>query len=198
MTSGGRGIAGFQLSPTGDKLVVWADKLPGAPVANPRWSRRTPMPAPAAPMTSFSCATGTHGPMATRSQLFVLPVVNGKADGNGVSLMGGLVGDTPSSAAGRGRGDRLGHLTARPSISRCAKPDGSRSLSTNLDIFSVARRRFGQADQPDRGQRGMDNLPTVSPDGKWLAWAAMARAGYEADRHGRSTCARSRRARRRC
>jgi dipeptidyl aminopeptidase/acylaminoacyl peptidase len=27
-----------------------------------------------------------------------------------------------------------------------------------------------------------DNLPAVSPDGRWLAYAAMARPGYEADR----------------
>src|SRR5205085_1875389 len=29
---------------------------------------------------------------------------------------------------------------------------------------------------------GMDNLPAVSPDGRWLAYVAMARATYEADR----------------
>ncbi len=28
----------------------------------------------------------------------------------------------------------------------------------------------------------MDNLPTASPDGKWLAYFAMKRPGYEADR----------------
>ena len=28
----------------------------------------------------------------------------------------------------------------------------------------------------------MDNLPTASPDGKYLAWFAMKRPGYEADR----------------
>ena len=28
----------------------------------------------------------------------------------------------------------------------------------------------------------MDTLPAVSPDGRWLAYAAMARATYEADR----------------
>ena len=30
--------------------------------------------------------------------------------------------------------------------------------------------------------RGMDTTPAVSPDGRWLAYTAMARPGYEADR----------------
>jgi dipeptidyl aminopeptidase/acylaminoacyl peptidase len=52
--------------------------------------------------------------------------------------------------------------------------------STNLDIFAAANgaapRNLTDAND------ATDNLPAVSPDGRWLAYAAMARPGYEADR----------------
>lgn len=54
--------------------------------------------------------------------------------------------------------------------------------STNLDIFSVAADGSSVPVNLTANNTGMDNLPTVSPDGRTLAWFAMARAGYEADR----------------
>jgi hypothetical protein len=115
-------------------VLIWADRKPGAPNLEPRWSRRTRMPALAAPMNSCSCATGTHGATATRSQLFVVPL-SGSSDrgNNGVAIEGGLIGDTPSKPFGGGE-ELSGARTARPSISRCAKPAGSspsRPISTS-------------------------------------------------------------------
>jgi len=55
-------------------------------------------------------------------------------------------------------------------------------LSTNLDIFAAPADGSAAPTNLTVDNRGMDNLPTVSPDGRSLAWFAMARPGYEADR----------------
>ena len=52
-----------------------------------------------------------------------------------------------------------------------------------MDIFAVPADGSASAGQPDPPAiEGMDTGPAVSPDGRWLAYTAMARATYEADR----------------
>src|SRR3546814_4591024 len=54
--------------------------------------------------------------------------------------------------------------------------------STNLDIYSwLVDSRMMPVNLTEDNQ-ATDTLPTPSPDGKWLAYVAMARPGYEADR----------------
>jgi dipeptidyl aminopeptidase/acylaminoacyl peptidase len=59
--------------------------------------------------------------------------------------------------------------------------NGGEPLSTNLDIYKSGR-ELGDPMNITADNAATDILPTPSPDGKYLAWAAMARAGYEADR----------------
>jgi dipeptidyl aminopeptidase/acylaminoacyl peptidase len=65
----------------------------------------------------------------------------------------------------------------------CAKEGGSsEAWSTNFDLYlapidaSAAPRNLTEAN------KAFDTRPMFSPDGKSLAWLAMARPGYEADR----------------
>ena len=55
-------------------------------------------------------------------------------------------------------------------------------LSTNLDIFSVPADGSAKPVNLTDANDATDTMPVVSPDGKWLAYAAMKRPGYEADR----------------
>ena len=55
-------------------------------------------------------------------------------------------------------------------------------LSTNLDIFAAPADGSAPPTNLTDANDGTDNLPAVSPDGRTLAYFAMARAGYEADR----------------
>src|SRR5260221_51728 len=55
-------------------------------------------------------------------------------------------------------------------------------LSTNLDIFAAPSDGSAPPVNLTAANHGTDNLPAVSPDGRTLAYFAMARAGYEADR----------------
>src|SRR5206468_1922323 len=54
--------------------------------------------------------------------------------------------------------------------------------STNLDIFAAPSDGSGPPANITAANHGTANLPTLSPDGTTLAYVAMARAGYEADR----------------
>ena len=54
--------------------------------------------------------------------------------------------------------------------------------STNLDIFAAPADGSAAPTNLTPDNDGTDNLPTASPDGKWLAYFSMKRPGYEADR----------------
>ena len=55
------------------------------------------------------------------------------------------------------------------------------AISTNSDLYVVPiARRPGRA--RSRITPGADSSPRYSPDGKYIAWRAQFRAGYESDR----------------
>jgi dipeptidyl aminopeptidase/acylaminoacyl peptidase len=56
--------------------------------------------------------------------------------------------------------------------------DGVVADNTNVDLFLVATPEL----RPMTTGRGADHTPRYSPDGKWLAFLSMERAGFEADR----------------
>ncbi len=53
--------------------------------------------------------------------------------------------------------------------------------STNNDVWEIPLARGGAVRQVSTGP-GNDAGPAYSPDGRWLAWLSMERAGFEADR----------------
>lgn len=120
----------------------------------------------------------------TFSRLFAFDLINGKAS-SGVAVDGqnaetGLIGDTPTKPFGGGEeiawsADSTGiYFAARQS--NAAEP-----TSTNVDIYWSTL--DGGAPQNLTAENlATDTLPSPSPDGKWLAYAAMERPGYESDR----------------
>ena len=55
-------------------------------------------------------------------------------------------------------------------------------LTTNLDIFQVSETGSREPVNLTAANHATDTLPAVSPDGRTLAYVAMARPGYESDR----------------
>ncbi|MBD3729838.1 MAG: S9 family peptidase [Sphingomonadales bacterium] len=119
------------------------------------------------------------------SRAFAFALVGGKASGDGVALdgpdgAGALVGDTPTQPFG-GNEDLAWAPDASGVYFVARRADAEEPMSTNLDIWwndlsGKAPTNLTAANQ------ATDALPAPSPDGKWLAWAAMARPGYESDR----------------
>lgn len=55
--------------------------------------------------------------------------------------------------------------------------------STNTDVYRVATRGEPQPQNLTAGNRAADTSPAWSPDGRYIAWLAMSRPGFEADRY---------------
>ena len=174
-------LSGFKISPAGNAILVWADRPVGAA------SLDAAMPDKA--KTAGSGRTFEHMFVrhwdrwedGQRSQLFVIPLAAGKAAGPGHAIEGSLVGDTPSKPMGGGE-----ELAWSPDgkIVYFALREAGRiePLSTNLDIFAAPADGSTPPVNLTADNKGMDIGPAVSPDGRWLAWTAMKRATYEADR----------------
>lgn len=112
----------------------------------------------------------------TRNHLFYLPV----AGGNAVALMAGYDGDVPSKPFG----DEADFSIARDSrtVYFSAREAGSTEpWSTNFDVYSVPI-TGGMITDLTADNPAWDASPRPSPDGTLLAYKAMARPGFEADR----------------
>jgi dipeptidyl aminopeptidase/acylaminoacyl peptidase len=91
-----------------------------------------------------------------------------------------IVGDTPSKPSGGG--EEIAWSADSENVFFALRvADKNEALSTNLDIYR-SHQNYDSAQNLTPGNKATDTIPAASPDGKWLAWAAMARPGYEADR----------------
>ncbi|RSU55524.1 alpha/beta hydrolase family protein [Sphingobium yanoikuyae] len=171
------GISGFLLTPQGDKVALWADRPVGARTID---DVKAPTPPSAGSGRVYDQLFVRHWDTwsdGQRSQIFVMPVAGGKA----VSVMGGLVGDSPSKPFG-GAEELAWSADGKTLFFALREAGRIEPLSTNLDIFSVPADGSAKPVNLTDANDATDTMPLVSPDGKWLAYAAMKRPGYEADR----------------
>jgi dipeptidyl aminopeptidase/acylaminoacyl peptidase len=63
-----------------------------------------------------------------------------------------------------------------------SNPDRVEALSTNGDIWMVPFDGKGEAKDLTAGNKAYDGTPKFSPDGKWIAYRAQKRPGFEADK----------------
>jgi dipeptidyl aminopeptidase/acylaminoacyl peptidase len=116
-----------------------------------------------------------------RQHLFVVPVTNGGAAGEPRDVTPGENDAVPTSST-FSAGDEFAWspdgkeivFTAPPSVTR------EQAWTTNHDIFSV-NLATGARKNLTEGNKAADGLPRFSPDGKFLAYRAQTRAGFEAD-----------------
>lgn len=178
-------VAGFKISPDGQKLLAWGDI--------------------ARECTDFGCEAKDKGALVgpgsgrlykdgvgfvrhwdqwetpgTYSRPFVFNLDGGKASA-ARAVDAGLTGDSPSKPFGGGEELAWGP-DSRTVYFTLRKADRNEPMSTNLDIYSWLVDSRMMPVNLTEGNQATDTLPTPSPDGKWLAYAAMARPGYEADR----------------
>jgi dipeptidyl aminopeptidase/acylaminoacyl peptidase len=175
------GFDGFKVAPTGDRLLIWAGRKPGATSLEPAMVKKDPLAGSGRTFDQLLIRHWDSWYAGERSQLFVLPLTAAGAEGNGVAIEHGLDGDTPSKPFGGG--EELSWSADGKTVYFALRVAGrTEELSTNLDIFAAPADGSAAPTNLTVGNKGMDNLPTVSPDGKWLAYFSMAHAGYEADR----------------
>jgi dipeptidyl aminopeptidase/acylaminoacyl peptidase len=101
---------------------------------------------------------------------------------NPVDLMPGLHADCPSKPFGG-----MEEVAISPDSGKVvftAKDVGrTEAWSTNFDLFSVPLDGSAKPECITGGNKAWDTNPVFSPDGKWLAYLAMSRPGFEADRY---------------
>jgi dipeptidyl aminopeptidase/acylaminoacyl peptidase len=120
----------------------------------------------------------------TRAQLFSWPLdAHGRALGEPAALSRGLDGDVPSKPFGDD-----GEYAFSPdgaSVYFSLRVAGqTEPWSTNFDIYVVPADGSGKPLDLTAANPAWDTNPRVSPDGRTLAYRAMRRPGFEADRFG--------------
>jgi dipeptidyl aminopeptidase/acylaminoacyl peptidase len=175
-------VGGFRVAPSGDRVAVWADR-------DLRCADLNCAGLPAKPKTGSGRTYDqllirhwdTWAEPGVRSRLFGFAVAGAKLAGNGVPLTGRLVGDTPSKPFG-GSEEIAFSPDGRTVYFTLREAGRIEALSTNLDIFAVPSDGSAPPVNLTDANDATDTLPAVSPEGRTLAYVAMARPTYEADR----------------
>jgi dipeptidyl aminopeptidase/acylaminoacyl peptidase len=176
-------IGGYLLAPSGDRIAIWADRDMACADIN-----CTNLPAATAGQGSarvydqtFVRHWDTWSTPGSRSRIFTFALASGRPEGGGVAVSPNLVGDAPSKPFGGGE-ELAWSPDGRTLYFTLREAGRHEPNSTNMDIFAVPSDGSAPPTNLTRENDGMDTLPAVSPDGRWLAYAAMARPTYEADR----------------
>lgn len=180
-------VGAFLLAPDGRHVVVAVDVFPdlGADLAATR-QRLDELSARQSSGVLYDKLFIRHWDAwkdGTRSQLFAYALdAEGRASGEPVWLTAGIDGDVPSKPFG---GDEeIGFTPDSQSLIFSARIAGvSEPWSTNFDLYRVPL-AGGAAVRLTGTGAASDTGPVVSPDGRWLAYRAMKRPGFEADRYG--------------
>ena len=183
-------IAGFKLAANGARIAIWGEVPRDCPTFGCSDAKPAYLPGPGTGRLydgndGFVRHWDRWATPGLHNRIFVFPLKDGVAQGNGAPVDGtdpatGITADTPTLPFGGGEemafapdGSKL-YFTARLS-------DGNEPGSTNLDIY--ASDLSGAAPTlVTKGNEATDNTPAPSPDGRYLAWLAMDRPTYEADR----------------
>lgn len=190
VTSVAADVAGFEVSPDGGKIALFGDIARDCPTFGCERDGMAHRPGPGDGLL-YSSEDGfvrhwdTWETPGTFGRVFAFDLVGGKASGTGIPLdgpvgEGALVGDTPTKPFGGGE-----EIAWAPDGSglffAARRSDADEPTSTNVDIWWNDLTGGTPVNLTD-ANKATDTLPAPSPDGKWLAYAAMARPGYEADR----------------
>ncbi len=185
-----RGIDDFEVSPDARKIAVWAAVPRGCTLFDCEGDGTAHLPGPGNGRlydgeTGFVRHWDHWETPGTFNRVFAFDLVDGKAAGAGVAAdgpedAGGPTGDTPTMPFGGGDdiawapdGSKL-YFVAR-------EADMNEPGSTNIDIWQIDLAR-GAVTNLTLANEAVDALPTPSSDGQYLAYVAMERTGYEADR----------------
>jgi dipeptidyl aminopeptidase/acylaminoacyl peptidase len=117
-----------------------------------------------------------------RAQLFIADLDADGTAGAPRRLSRGLDADAPTRPFGGS-----GELAFSPDgdhlvfVARLAP--GAEAWSTNTDLWRVDTRSEDPPENLTAANEASDTSPVYSPDGRYLAWLAMSRPGFEADRY---------------
>ena len=190
VSSSDTAVDGFAVSPKGDKLAVWAEIARGCPQFGCETDGTAHLTGPGDGRLyqgdeGFVRHWDSWETPGTVSRVFVFDLAQGRTSGNGVAVdgpigAGGPSGDTPTKPFG-GSEDIAWAPDGSGLYFVAREADGAEPASTNLDIWFSDLSGKPPVNLTAANQ-AYDALPTPSPNGQYLAYVAMARPTYEADR----------------
>jgi len=172
-------VESFQWSPSGDRLCFAAGTYPDCADLNCTAERRKKLEDSGMSARIYDDLLFRHWDSwdsGRRSHLFVVPVGGGKP----VDLVQGADLDTPPLPSG-GVEAYAWSPDGKSVAFQARRRDATAAWSTNLDLYVAAADGSGSRCVTE-SNLAEDGWPVFSPDGASLAYLAMARPGYEADR----------------
>jgi dipeptidyl aminopeptidase/acylaminoacyl peptidase len=117
-----------------------------------------------------------------RSQLFAIPLGEDGMAGDAATRLSKLDADVPSRVWG-GSEEYAITPDGKTVYFAARLRDRDEPTSTNFDIYFVSMDGKGNPENLTADNNAWDTTPIVSPDGRYLAWAAMSRPGFESDQY---------------
>jgi dipeptidyl aminopeptidase/acylaminoacyl peptidase len=184
VTSGPLAVGAFKIAPGGKVLVVSLSVFPDCPDVACTKARLDAAKANKATGMVFDRLFVRHWDAwadGTRNHLYVLTLdANGTASSPPIALMNGFDGDVPSKPFGDD-----GDFAITPDnkfVAFSAKSGRDEAWTTNYDVWLAPLDGSGPPQNLTAANKAWDAGPVFSADGKWAAWRAMKRPGFEADR----------------
>jgi dipeptidyl aminopeptidase/acylaminoacyl peptidase len=173
------GASGVEWSPSGTHLAFLSSVFPDAPDAesNARMlKQQAEDPVKAQIFNQLLFRHWNSWRDDRRSHLFVIPSAGGEA----VDVSPGDF-DTPPISLGSAQDYAFSPDGSEIAFVRNIDPELRKGLGTNNDVFTNSL--DGKNLKQITGNRANDNRVAYSPDGRFLAYRAMAQPGFEADRY---------------
>jgi dipeptidyl aminopeptidase/acylaminoacyl peptidase len=178
-------VGTFRVSPTGDRLVVSLSvylDCEDLPCTVERDAAQDDNKVTAQRYDQLFMRHWDHWLDERRSQLFAIPLNDdGMADGTPIRLTG-LDADVPSRVWG-GNEEYAISPDGKTLYFAARLRNRDEPSSTNFDIFAAPMNGKGEPENLTSANEASDTAPVVSPDGRYLAWLAMSRPGFEADKY---------------
>jgi len=175
-------VSNLAVFPDGERLLFTLDVYPDSSPAETVERDAAAAGSAARVFDSLLFRHWDHYEDGKRSHLFVQALAGGP-DGlpAPVDLMRGLDADCPTQPFGGG--EEIAISPDGSEVVFAAKLVGREAAwSTDVDLWSVPADGGAGPSCLTADNEAWDTAPAFSPDGRWLAYAAMARPGFEADR----------------
>ena len=176
-------VGTFRVAPTGDRLVVSVSVYPDCDdleCTADRAAAAADDKVTAQRYDRLFMRHWDHWLDDRRSQLFAIPLNDkGETEGKPVRLSR-VEADVPSRVWG-GNEEYAISPDGKTLYFAARLRNRDEPTSTNFDIYAVPMNGKGEPENLTHDNAAWDTSPIVSPDGRYLAWLAMSRPGFEAD-----------------
>ncbi len=183
-------IAGFKLAPQASRIALWARVPRDCTSFGCGGQVNAHLPGPGSGRLyeggkGFVRHWDSWSNPASPSRVFVFTLEDGRVSGDGVPLDGGVANGAITANVPTlpfGGGEDIAFASGGNGVYFAARLlNAEEPGSTNLDIYFSDLSGYAPR-LITGGNPAHDSHPTPSPDGRYLAWLAMERPGYEADR----------------